>query len=118
MQAMRERDDGQPLSGSVQVDDVFWGGECRGKKRGRGAPARVEKTEFTWINTMIGSVKTALHGSYGALGGRHVGRYLGAFYFRVNRRFELDWMIERLAFVARRTASLPYKFATMDGIHT
>ncbi len=25
MQTMRERDDSKPLSGSVQVDDAFWG---------------------------------------------------------------------------------------------
>ena len=36
MQAMRERDDSKPLTGTVQVDDAFWGGECRGGKRGRG----------------------------------------------------------------------------------
>lgn len=192
MQAMRERDDRKPLSGSVQIDDAFWGGERRGKKRGRGAPgktpfvaavacspdgrplmmrmtplkgfgkasmrrwadqhlasecevisdglhcfgvlaercrkhqsiatgggpASVEKTEFTWINTMLGNVKTALHGTYHALGGMHVGRYLGAFAYRFNRRFELDRMIERLAFVACRTAPLPYKFATMAEVHT
>jgi transposase-like protein len=192
MQAMRERDDGKPLSGSVQIDDAFWGGERRGKKRGRGAPgktpfvaavacspdgrpltmrmtplqgfsqasmrrwadqhlapecevvsdglhcftvlaehcrkhqsittgggpASVEKTEFTWINTMLGNVKTALHGTYHALGGRHVGRYLGAFSYRFNRRFELDRMIERLAYVACRTAPLPYRYATMAEIHT
>jgi len=30
MQAMRERDDSKPLTGSIQVDDAFWGGECHG----------------------------------------------------------------------------------------
>ena len=35
MQAMRERDDDKPLSGSVQVDDAVWVGERRGGKRGR-----------------------------------------------------------------------------------
>jgi len=30
MQAMRERDAHKPLSGSVQVDEAFWGGERRG----------------------------------------------------------------------------------------
>jgi len=71
--------------------------------------AGVEKTEFTWINTMLGSVKTVLHGSYHALAGRRVGRYLGAFSYRFNQRFELDRVIERLAFLARRTAPLPYR---------
>ncbi len=137
MQTMRERDDSKPLSGSIQVDDAFWGGERRGGKRGRGAegktpfvaavacdtdgrplamrmtpikgfrsdsidrwarahlasdadvtsdglncfraivetcphwsintgggPNSVEMPEFTWVNTMLGNVKKALHGTY------------------------------------------------------
>jgi hypothetical protein len=38
MQAMKERDGGKPLSGLIQLDDVYWGG-----KRGRGAE---DKTPF------------------------------------------------------------------------
>ena len=51
MQAMKERDDSQPLSGQLQLDDAYWGGERRGGKVGRGAPAKtpfvaaVETTE-------------------------------------------------------------------------
>lgn len=37
MQAMKERDDRQPLTGIIQLDDVYWGGEHRGGKRGRGS---------------------------------------------------------------------------------
>jgi len=43
MQAMNERDDGKPLSGIIQLDDVYWGGEHRGGKRGRGSE---NKTPF------------------------------------------------------------------------
>ena len=43
MQVMKERDDSQPLSGIIQLDDVYWGGEQRGGKRGRGSP---NKTAF------------------------------------------------------------------------
>jgi len=43
MQVMKERDDSQPLTGIVQLDDVYWGGEYRGGKRGRGSP---NKTPF------------------------------------------------------------------------
>lgn len=32
MQAMKERDAQTPLSGFVQIDDVYWGGEQRGGK--------------------------------------------------------------------------------------
>ena len=51
MQVMKERDDSQPLSGIVQLDDVYWGGEQHGGKRGRGSSnktpfvAAVEVTE-------------------------------------------------------------------------
>lgn len=41
MQAMKERDDGKPLGGLVQLDDAYWGGERRGGKRGRGAANKV-----------------------------------------------------------------------------
>jgi transposase-like protein len=41
LQVMKERDDSQPLSGDIQMDDVYWGGERHGGKRGRGADAKV-----------------------------------------------------------------------------
>ncbi len=41
MQVMKERDDSQPLSGRIQIDDAYWGGERHGGKRGRGAAAKV-----------------------------------------------------------------------------
>ena len=37
MQVMKERDDSQPLSGVIQLDDVYWGGERHGGSRGRGS---------------------------------------------------------------------------------
>jgi hypothetical protein len=43
MQVMKERDDSKSLSGIIQLDDVYWGGEYRGGKRGRGSP---NKTPF------------------------------------------------------------------------
>lgn len=43
MQAMKERDDSKPLSGTIQLDDVYWGGERHGGKSGRGAE---NKTPF------------------------------------------------------------------------
>jgi hypothetical protein len=44
LQAMKERDESQPLCGNVQLDDVYLGGERRRGKRGRGAAG---KTPFT-----------------------------------------------------------------------
>ncbi|MEY4211685.1 MAG: hypothetical protein RLZ92_2066 [Pseudomonadota bacterium] len=43
MQAMKEQDDRKPLTGIIQLDDVYWGGEHRGGKRGRGSE---NKTPF------------------------------------------------------------------------
>ncbi len=43
MQVMMERDDSKPLAGIIQLDDVYWSGEQRGGKRGRGSP---NKTPF------------------------------------------------------------------------
>jgi hypothetical protein len=40
LQVMKERDDSQPRSGIIQIDDAYWGGERRGGKRGRGAPGK------------------------------------------------------------------------------
>lgn len=43
MQVMKERDDQKPLSGKIQLDDVYWGGELYGGSRGRGSE---NKTPF------------------------------------------------------------------------
>ena len=41
MQVMLERDDGQPLSGLMDLDDAYLGGESTGGKRGRGAQGKI-----------------------------------------------------------------------------
>jgi len=83
-----------------------------------GGPLSVEKQEFTWVNTMLGNVKNAIHGTYHAIAGKHLGRYLGALAYRFNRRFEFDRMVERFAYVACRTTPLPRRFAAIAEIHT
>ena len=40
MQVMRERDAGKRLTGRVEIDDAYLGGERSGGKRGRGAPGK------------------------------------------------------------------------------
>ena len=37
---MLERDNGQPLSGFIELDDSYLGGERTGSKRGRGAQGK------------------------------------------------------------------------------
>ena len=41
MQFMKERDDSKRLSGAIQLDDVYWGGERHDGKRGRGSTNKV-----------------------------------------------------------------------------
>ena len=43
MQVMKERDDRKVLTGTIQLDDAYWGGERHGGKRGRGS---ADKTPF------------------------------------------------------------------------
>jgi hypothetical protein len=40
-QVMKDRDDSQPLSGTIQLDDVYWGGERYGGSRGRGSENKI-----------------------------------------------------------------------------
>ena len=40
MQVMLERDDGQPLSGFIELYNAYVGGERTGDKRGRGAEGK------------------------------------------------------------------------------
>ena len=183
MQAMKERDDSQPLTGTIQLDDVYWGGERHGGKRGRGSknktpfvaavsldennhPHRMslnvvngfrsedierwaknhltpeshvvsdglacftsvlkiasthtaittgggftsmQLEEFTWVNTMIGNVKNALKGTYHAINHAHLPRYLAEFCYRFNRRFHLEDMLSRFAYIALRTPPMPLR---------
>lgn len=181
MQVMMEHDDSKPLSGIIQLDDVYWGGEHRGGSRGRGSqnktpfvaavstdedghpiamnmsvikgfrlteislwakkhlqpgstvisdglncftavetagcqherivtgggPDSVGKEEFTWVNTMIGNVKNAMIGTYHAINPKHLNRYLAEFCYRFNRRYQLDDMLPRFAYIAVRTPPMP-----------
>ena len=187
MQVMKERDDSQPLTGIIQMDDAYWGGERHGGKRGRGAPHKVpfvaavstneehhpiamrfsklkhfskaeiarwadkhlkssctvvsdglscfdgvseagykhvaivtgggpdsvKHEELTWVNTMIGNVKRSLNGTYHNVSEKHLPRYLAEFNYRFNRRFKLDNMLTRLAYVAVRTPPMPLRLLTM-----
>ena len=45
--------------------------------------------EFTWVNTMIASVKNAITGTYHAIKPQHLPQYLCEFCYRFNRRFHL-----------------------------
>jgi transposase-like protein len=181
MQAMLEQERKEPLSGRIEADDAYWGGELSNDKRGRGSPnktpfiAAVETTaeghplriklhkvkgfrkpvlkqwakqnlreksrvvtdglrgfngldeagfehqvivtgggresvkfrEFLWVNTVLGNVKTAIHGTYHAISSKHLPRYLAEFEFRFNRRFDLASLPEKLIAASVQTTPMP-----------
>ena len=78
-----------------------------------GGPDSVKRSEFKWVNTMIGNVKNSILGTYHSVSEKHVPRYLAEFCYRFNRRFQLDKMIERLAYVAVHTAPMPQHRLTL-----
>lgn len=63
---------------------------------------------FKWVNVMIGNIKNSLHGTYHKISQNHLPRYLAEFSYRFNRRFELDKLVDRLAYVAMRTPPMPH----------
>jgi ribosomal protein L37AE/L43A len=189
MRAMAAREAQKPkLSGRVEVDDAYLGGERTGGKRGRGAagktpfvaavettldrkPKRLKLTvvkgfrkkeveklarrdlaagsnvvsdglscwpavakagckhvpivtgsgkraatwaPFRWVNTTLGNVKTAIAGTYHHVSAKHAQSYLTSFAYRFNRRFQLDSIVERLAWAAAHTVPQPYRVVTAD----
>jgi hypothetical protein len=82
---------------------------------GSGRPAM---SEFKWVNTGLGNIKSAITGTCRSCRPQHAARYLAAYEYRFNRRFELAKMVERLASVAVKTPPQPrqtFKPAEMSG---
>ena len=72
--------------------------------------------EFEWINTVLGNLKTSLSGSYHAFGFRkYATRYLAAFSYRFNRRFDLRTLHERLLIAATQCGPLPQQTIRLAG---
>ncbi len=74
-----------------------------------GVPASVKLPYFKWVNTMIGNVKNAMHGTYHAINQKHLPRYLAEFSFKFNHRFNLESMIMELVRIGCRTAPMPQR---------
>jgi ISXO2-like transposase domain/Transposase zinc-ribbon domain len=64
---------------------------------------------FRWVNTALGNIKAAITGTYRAVRGKHVPRYLAEFEYRFNRRYDLAAMLPRLGWAALRTPPMPYR---------
>ena len=71
-------------------------------------------TPFRWVNTTLGNIKTALAGTYHHVSPKHAQSYLASFAYRFDRRYQLDSIVERLAWAATRTAPQPYRVITAD----
>jgi DNA-directed RNA polymerase subunit RPC12/RpoP len=69
---------------------------------------RPKDPEFLWVNITLGNVKSAVTGTCRSLDARHTPRYLAAYEWRYNRRFELTQNLARLARAAATTAPAPY----------
>jgi transposase-like protein len=169
MKTMALRDSEQPLSGLIQVDDAYLGGERPGVG-GRGSPNKVpivaavstndkgrpmrvklsqvagftreaitawartnlipgcdvrsdglscfagvidagcahsyvvvgkrlprEMPQFTWVNTVLGNLKTMINGAHKAFKfGKYASQYLGAFAYRFNGRVNLRTLLRDL----------------------
>ena len=77
-------------------------------------PNAAKWVPFTWVNTALGNIKTALAGTYHHVSAKHAQRYLTSFAWRFNRRYQLDTLTERLAYACARTA--PQSFMNASGI--
>ena len=76
------------------------------KTTGGGRP---KDPDFTWVNTGLGNVKSAITGTLRSCDPQHAPRYLAAFEWRYNRRFDLKENLRRLARVAATIAPQPRK---------
>jgi len=66
------------------------------------------------VNTMLGNVKNALHGTYHALRPKYLQCHLSEFCYRFNRRFDLAALVPRRIVASARTPPLSYRLATLD----
>lgn len=191
MQVMADREERYVLTGKVQVDDAYLGGERTGGKAGRGSENKVpfvaavslseedhplrasltpvsgltseaisawakERVEpgstvysdglacfravteagcshqptvmggrkpkdvpsFKWINTVLGNLKTSLSGCYHAFSfEKYATRYLAAFCYRFNRRFNLRTLHERLLIAAVSATPRPLRLIRLADVH-
>ena len=70
---------------------------------------RPEGSDFKWVNTGLGNVKSAIKGTLRSCDPQHTPRYLAAFEWRYNRRFDLAENLGRLARVATTIKPQPHR---------
>jgi len=71
---------------------------------------------FTWVNTILGNLKTAINGTYHAFDfEKYAHRYLGEYQYRFNRRFDLARMFYRLVAATAQTGKRPEAWLRLAG---
>lgn len=66
---------------------------------------------FRWVNTFISNLKTAISGTYHHIDvHKYLARYLAEAQYRVNRRFELRSLVDRLLVACVRTEPSPERW--------
>jgi len=66
---------------------------------------------FQWVNTIIGNFKTAVRGTYHHINvHKYLARYLAEAQYRLNRRYELHALVDRLLHACVSTAPCPEKW--------
>lgn len=77
-----------------------------------------EVPEFKWINTVLGNLKTSLSGCYHAFDfQKYAARYLAAFCYRFNRRFDLRTLHHRLLVAAASSTPHPLPSIRLADVH-
>ena len=67
-----------------------------------------QMTCFTWVNTLLGNLKTAMSGTYHAFKfAKYAHRYLAEAQYRFNRRFDMAAMFVKLLFASVQTTARP-----------
>jgi hypothetical protein len=95
--------DGLACFNAVKEADCFHQKEVVGKKR-----KSTEMECFTWINTILGNLKTSVSGTYHAFDfEKYASRYLSDAQYRFNRRFDLSTMLPRLISAAAGIGKRP-----------
>jgi len=70
---------------------------------------RPREGEFKWVNTLLGNMQSAIIGTCRSCDSQHLPRYLAAYEWRYNRRFELDKNIGCLTRAALATKPAPHR---------
>jgi hypothetical protein len=83
----------------------------------RGPGTERRRKRLHGVDTMLGNVKNAIHGTYHAIGHKHRPRYLAEFSYRFNHRADLAAMTKRRAIAAIQTPPMPYRLIILAEAH-